>query len=176
MKAVLLVGGEGTRLRPLTYVLPKAMMPVLGRPFLEYVISHLRAHGIDEIILTLSYKPQALRDYFGDGSQLGVRLEYCLEDPPLGTAGAVRNATSYLSGPFFVLNGDVFTDLSIADMLTFHRRKPNLPPPALSPVKGGKPNIVTFVTILVSSSLRDFKCDCPFSIPRTTDHRVQDQC
>ncbi|MFH1087642.1 MAG: NDP-sugar synthase [Chloroflexota bacterium] len=135
MKAVILVGGEGTRLRPLSYILPKAMMPVLGKPFLEHLISRLRAHRVDEIVLALSYKAQLLMDHFGDGSRLGVRLHYCLEDPPLGTAGAVKNAAQYLDGPIFVLNGDIFTDLDFSAMLEFHRARKSEVTIALTPVE-----------------------------------------
>lgn len=135
MKAVILVGGEGTRLRPLSYILPKAMMPVLGKPFLEHLISRLRAHRVDEIVLALSYKAQLLMDHFGDGSRLGVRLHYCLEDPPLGTAGAVKNAARYLDGSVFVLNGDIFTDLDFSAMLEFHRARRSEVTIALTPVE-----------------------------------------
>ena len=123
MKAVILVGGEGTRLRPLTYSTVKAMVPVLNRPFIEYVIRHLSNHGISEVILALGYKPDSLVDYFGDTSQLGVELVYSVEAEPLGTAGAVKNAEQYIDGTFLVMNGDVFTDIDIADLLEFHRSK-----------------------------------------------------
>ncbi|MFQ6122223.1 MAG: sugar phosphate nucleotidyltransferase [Dehalococcoidales bacterium] len=123
LKAVILVGGEGTRLRPLTYGVPKAMMPVLNRPFLEHLVAYLREFGIKDIILALSYLAESIQDYFGDGSNLGVQLTYSVESSPLGTAGAVKNIEQYLNSTFAVLNGDIFTDLDIADMLTFHRQK-----------------------------------------------------
>jgi mannose-1-phosphate guanylyltransferase len=122
-KAVVLVGGEGTRLRPLTHFRPKPMVPVLNRPFLEHTIAYLRKHGIENIILTLSYLPEVIQGYFGDGSSLGVKLTYAIEQRPLGTAGAVKNADRYLDSTFLVLNGDIFTDLDINDMVTFHRQK-----------------------------------------------------
>ncbi len=121
--AVILVGGEGTRLRPLTYVTPKPMVPVLNRPFLEHTIAYLKKYQVENIILALSYFPEAIQDYFKDGNNLDVRLIYTVEDSPLGTAGAVKNAKHYLDGTFAVLNGDIFTDLSVADMFAFHRRK-----------------------------------------------------
>jgi mannose-1-phosphate guanylyltransferase len=121
-KAVILVGGEGTRLRPLTYYVPKPMVPVLNQPFLEHTIAYLKRHGIKGVVLTLSYLPQVIQNYFGDGSKLGIDLTYCLENSPLGTAGAVKNAERYLDSTFVVLNGDIFTNLNLADMLTFHRR------------------------------------------------------
>jgi len=121
--AVILVGGEGTRLRPLTNGIPKPMLPVLNHPFLEHTIHYLAKYGITEIILALSYLPEAIKDYFGDGRPFGVRLHYTIEDSPLGTAGAVKNAEQYLDSTFAVLNGDIFTDLDMAAMFAFHRKK-----------------------------------------------------
>ena len=123
MKAVILVGGEGTRLRPLTYEVPKSMVPVLNRPFLEHTIAYLKQYGIDNIVLAMSYLPDSFREHFGDGSKLGVKLTYSIEDNPLGTAGAVKNAEAHLTSTFVVFNGDIFTELDIADMLAFHRRQ-----------------------------------------------------
>ena len=122
-KAVILVGGPGTRLQPLTYETPKSMVPVLNKPFMEHTLAHLKQFGIEDIILALNYLPEAFRNYFGDGSRFGVRLTYCLEKEPMGTAGAVKNAEQYLNGTFIVLNGDTFTDLDIADMLASHRNQ-----------------------------------------------------
>ncbi len=122
-KAVILVGGPGTRLQPLTYDTPKAMVPVLNKPFMEHTIAYLKQFGIEDIILTLSYLPEVVQNYFGDGSRFGARVTYCLEKEPMGTAGAVKNAGPYLNGTFIVLNGDIFTDLDIADMLACHRSK-----------------------------------------------------
>ena len=118
MKAVILVGGEATRLLPLTCNIPKAIIPVLNTPFLEHVIRYLSQHQIRDIILTQGRL--SIESYFGDGSQFGVRLSYTMEDNPLGTAGAVKNAEKYLDGTFLVLNGDVFTDLDITAMISFH--------------------------------------------------------
>jgi len=123
LTAVILVGGEGTRLRPLTYSVPKSMVPVLNRPFLEHVIAYLKKYGVGHIILTLSYRPEVIQAYFGDGDTVKVPLTYCVEDSPLGTAGAVKNTEQHLDSTFIVLNGDVFTDLDIADMLAFHRQR-----------------------------------------------------
>lgn len=121
--AVILVGGEGTRLRPLTNSIPKSMVPVLNKPFLEHTIAYLKECGVNNIILTLSYLPDIIQEYFGDGSSRGTRLTYAIENNPMGTAGAVKNTGQYLKKTFIVLNGDIFTDLDIADMLTFHRQK-----------------------------------------------------
>jgi mannose-1-phosphate guanylyltransferase len=134
VKAVILVGGEGTRLRPLTYAIVKAMVPVLNKPFIEYVIRHLSNHNINEIILALGYKPDCITDYFGDASQLGVRLVYSVETDPMGTAGAVKNAEQHIDNTFFVMNGDIFTDLNLSDMLQFHRDKGAKITIALKPV------------------------------------------
>jgi len=135
MKAVLLVGGEGTRLRPLTYKTPKAMVPILNRPFLEHFIAHLKRHNIKDIILTLGYLPDQVQAYFGDGRDFDVRLVYVVEGAPLGTAGAVKNVAQHLDGPFFVFNGDVFTDLDLTGMLAFHREKRAVATIALTPVE-----------------------------------------
>ena len=123
MKAVILIGGEGTRLHPLTYGMPKCMVPVVNRPFLEHTIAYLKNYGIKNIIMALSYLPEVIQNYFGDGSNSGVQLTYAVEDNPLGTAGAVKNVERYLDNTFVVLNGDVFTGLDIAGMLAFHQSK-----------------------------------------------------
>ena len=122
LTAVILVGGPGTRLQPLTDAVPKSMVPVLNRPVMEHTIAYLKQFGVEDIVLTLSYLPDAIRDYFGDGQRFGVRIAYCLEEEPLGTAGAVKNAEAHLKSTFIVLNGDVFTDLDLAGMLAFHRQ------------------------------------------------------
>jgi mannose-1-phosphate guanylyltransferase len=122
-QAVILVGGEGTRLRPLSYHMPKSMMPVLNRPFLEHTLAYLKNYGVSDVILTLSYLPEVIQGYLGNGSNLGIRLSYAVEDIPLGTAGAVKNTEPHLADTFAVLNGDIFTDLDLADLVTFHRHK-----------------------------------------------------
>lgn len=136
MKAVILVGGEGTRLRPLTYTTVKAMVPVLNRPFIEYVIKHLGNHNINEIILAMGYRPDSIRDYFDEADKLNVGLVYSIENSLLGTAGAVKNAERYINanGSFFVFNGDIFTDINLTDMLNFHKQKNAKVTIALTPV------------------------------------------
>ena len=121
MKTIILVGGEGTRLRPLTYSVVKSMVPVLNRPFLEHVLYHLTTHAIDEVILAMGYKPDSIYDYFKNSPVPSLRLIYSREDRPLGTAGAVKLASKFVNGTFFVLNGDVFTDIDYTAMLQFHR-------------------------------------------------------
>jgi len=134
LKAVILAGGEATRLRPLTVNTPKAMVPVLNRPFLEHVICHLKEHQVTDIILALGKLASPIEDYFGSGNRSGIRLKYTVEDTPLGTAGAVRRASDYLDETFAVLNGDIFTDLNLKEMASFHRGKKALATIALTPV------------------------------------------
>lgn len=136
MKAVILVGGLGTRLRPLTFNTPKAMMPVLNVPFLEYVIRRLSSHNVRDIVLAISHLAQPIENYFGDGCKLGVSLSYTTEETALGTAGAVKNAGKYLDNEAcLVLNGDIFTDLDLTDMISFHRRSQSVATIALTPVE-----------------------------------------
>lgn len=123
MQAIVLVGGEGTRLRPLTYGTPKPMVPIMGVPFLARTMHRLRDAGIKDVILPAGYLPQAIIDYFGDGSQLGMKMTYVIEKEPLGTAGALKNVEEYVNGPFLVLNGDILTSLDLGAMIAEHRRK-----------------------------------------------------
>ncbi len=126
MQAVVLVGGEGTRLRPLTYSTPKPMVPIFGIPFLERTLLRLRDAGITDVILPAGYLPEAITSYFGTGARLGMKLTYVIEDAPLGTAGALKNIEHLISGPFFVLNGDVLTGLDLRAMLAFHKERGGL--------------------------------------------------
>jgi len=134
MKAVILVGGEGTRLRPLTCNTPKAIVPILNRPFLEHLLDYLKRHGVSDAILAMGYLPDPIQSCLGDGSQLGVRLTYQVEDSPLGTAGAVKNAESYLGGPFIVFNGDVITEIDLSAMMKRHKEVKPKVSIALTPV------------------------------------------
>ncbi len=122
MKAVILVGGKGTRLRPLTCNTPKPILPVLNRPLLEHVVEYLARHGVKEIVLAVSYLPEMVREVMGDGSRFGVRLLYVTEREPLGTSGAVKNAQEFLNEPFFVFNGDILTRIDLTDMMRRHRQ------------------------------------------------------
>jgi len=135
LKAVILVGGRATRLRPLTTSIPKAMIPVLNVPFLEHVIRHLVRHGIDHIVLALQYLAQPVADYFGDGSRFGIDIVHVVEDGPRGTAGAIKNVESYLDGRCLALNGDIFTDLDFTAMIDFHTRNRAVATIALTPVE-----------------------------------------
>lgn len=134
MKAVILIGGEGTRLRPLTSTTPKAMVPILNRPFMEHLLCYLKKHGIRETILAMGYLPDPIQSCFGDGTQLGVRMTYLVEESPLGTAGAVKNAESFLNEPFIVLNGDILTEIDLADMIKRHQKIKSKASIALTPV------------------------------------------
>lgn len=120
MKAIILAGGKATRLRPLSCNTTKSMVPVLNRPFLEYIIGYLRKHDVNDIILTLSHESDQIKSYFGDGSKFGVEISYLIEDLPLGSAGAVKNAEEFLDSPFIVFNGDIFTDLDLTAMVNLH--------------------------------------------------------
>jgi mannose-1-phosphate guanylyltransferase len=126
--AVILVGGEGTRLRPLTYDTPKPMLPIANRPFLEHQIEHLRRHGVDRIRLACGYRPDAIRAHFGD------ELEYVVEPEPLGTGGAIAHAARGLRETFVVANGDVLTDLDLTALVSFHRERRARMTLALHPV------------------------------------------
>lgn len=123
MQAIVLVGGEGTRLRPLTFGTPKPMVPIVNVPFLARTLERLHEVSIDDVVLPAGYMPQAITEYFGDGSRMGMRITYVIEDEPLGTAGAIKNVQQHITGPFFVLNGDVLTSLDLAAMMAFHKKK-----------------------------------------------------
>src|SRR3974390_27263 len=108
-----MAGAEGTRLRPLTSNQPKPMMPLANRPMMEHVISLLRAHGFEDIVVTVAFQANAIRTYFGNGAEFGVRMVYATEETPLGTAGSVRNAMDELGEAFLVISGDVLTDIDL---------------------------------------------------------------
>ncbi len=123
MQAVIMAGGEGSRLRPLTSNMPKPMLPVANRPIMEHIIELVRSHGITDITATVQFLSSVIRNYFSDGSDLGVSLSYSTEDVPLGTAGSVLNAKELLSGTFLVISGDALTDLDLTKVIEFHRAK-----------------------------------------------------
>ena len=123
MRAVVLVGGFGTRLRPLTSDLPKQMLPIVDRPMIEHVVGHLAAHGVEEVVLSLGFLPDAFLDAYPDGRCAGIPLHYAVEPEPLDTAGAIRFAAedAGIDEAFLVLNGDVLTDLAVDELIGFHR-------------------------------------------------------
>jgi mannose-1-phosphate guanylyltransferase/phosphomannomutase len=120
MKAVIMAGGEGTRLRPLTSNQPKPMLPMANIPMMEHVVNLLRTHGFEDIVVTVAFMANAIRTYFGDGSEFGVRMVYATESTPLGTAGSVRNAKDELDERFLVISGDVLTDIDLGAVVDFH--------------------------------------------------------
>ena len=123
MKAIVMAGGEGTRLRPLTSNQPKPMVPIVGKPCMEHILELLKAHGLEDVIVTVAFLPQAIRSYFGDGESLGLNISYSVEETPLGTAGSVRLATRRLDEPVLVISGDALCDVDLTAMLTVHREK-----------------------------------------------------
>ena len=120
MKAVVLVGGEGTRLRPLTYTTPKSLLPIANQPFLERQLAWLESHGVDEVVLSMGYLPDAVAAHFPDDRCGGIRLTYAVEHKPLGTAGGIRFAADGIDDRFIVCNGDILTDFDLSAMLRFH--------------------------------------------------------
>ena len=118
-----MAGGEGTRLRPLTSNQPKPMVPIVGKPCIEHIIELARKHGFGEVIVTLAFLPQAIRSYLGDGSSLGIEIEYSVEESPLGTAGSVGLAGDRLDETFLVISGDALCDFDLTDLIRFHREK-----------------------------------------------------
>lgn len=135
MLAVILAGGQGTRLRPLTLARPKPIVPLLNVPFLHYQLAWLRRHGIREAVLACSYSVEAIRRVMGDGSAAAMSLRYAVEPEPLGTAGALRNAADPGEGRLVVLNGDVLTDLDLTAMLRLHAERGAHATIALTPVE-----------------------------------------
>ena len=124
MKAILLAGGEGTRLKPVTGVLPKPMVPLLGRPMIEHILRLLKRHGFTEVCAALRYRPEDIRSVLGDGSALGVSLQYRVEDAEFGTAGAVKNCEDFIgNGDVLVISGDAACDLNLKALLDRHRER-----------------------------------------------------
>ncbi len=126
MKAVVMAGGEGSRLRPLTIRRPKPMVPIAGKPVMEHILNLLKRHGITEVVVTVQYLASSIEDYFGSGSQFGMRITYSREDVPLGTAGSVKNAEEQLTEPFLVISGDALTDYNLTDLIEYHNDKKSL--------------------------------------------------
>ncbi|MBA2293894.1 MAG: NTP transferase domain-containing protein [Actinobacteria bacterium] len=123
MKAVVMAGGEGTRLRPLTSNQPKPMVPIVGKPCMEHILDLLRRHELHEVVVTLAFMPQAIRTYFGDGESLRLDIDYSVEEQPLGTAGSVRLAQERLDETFLVISGDAVCDIDLTALVAAHRAK-----------------------------------------------------
>jgi mannose-1-phosphate guanylyltransferase len=134
LKAIILVGGQGTRLRPLTCNIPKAIVPILNKPFLVHLLYYLKSHGVNKIILAMGYNPEPIKQCLANYNKLGIEIEYVIEDVPLGTAGAVKNTERYLDDTFIVFNGDILTDIDLSEMIELHRKLKPEASIALTPV------------------------------------------
>ena len=134
MKAVVMAGGEGSRLRPLTINRPKPMVPLADRPVMAHIFELLKLHGITDIIVTVQYLASIIQDFFGDGSAHGLNITYSVEETPLGTAGSVKNAEHLLQEPFLVISGDALTDINLTDIINYHNDKQSLVTVALKRV------------------------------------------
>ncbi|MBD2742035.1 mannose-1-phosphate guanyltransferase [Coleofasciculus sp. FACHB-1120] len=151
MRAVLMAGGSGTRLRPLTCDLPKPMVPILNRPIAEHIINLLKRHQITEVIATLHYLPDVMRDYFQDGSDFGVQITYAIEeDQPLGTAGCVKNIAELLDETFLVISGDSVTDFDLTQAIEFHKKQKSKATLILTQV----PNPIEFGVVITDEKQR----------------------
>jgi mannose-1-phosphate guanylyltransferase/phosphomannomutase len=135
VKVVVLAGGYGTRLRPLTYTRPKPMLPLAGKPILAYIIESVASEGFNDVIVTTNYFREQITDYFGNGSEFGVRVVYPDEKKPLGTAGSAKNSENYLNETFAVIQGDNLTEIKFRDLLNFHRKKGRIATIALLPIE-----------------------------------------
>jgi mannose-1-phosphate guanylyltransferase len=155
IQAVVLVGGEGRRLRPLTDTRPKPMMALVDRPFVAHQLDHLRRHGVREVVFSCGYRPEALQAHFGAGESSGVRLSYVVDPEPLGTAGAVKNAEAELGeGMILVLNGDILTDLDLGALIAQHRATGARGTIALTPVED--PSAFGLVRLDADRRVREF--------------------
>ena len=123
MKAVVMAGGEGSRLRPLTIGRPKPMVPMVSKPVMGHILDLLKRHGITEVVITLHFMPEVIQSYFGDGSGTGMKIHYAIEEQPLGTAGSVKNAQEFLDEPFLIISGDAVTDINLQEVINFHQEK-----------------------------------------------------
>ncbi|ASC73122.1 nucleoside-diphosphate-sugar pyrophosphorylase [Halomicronema hongdechloris C2206] len=151
MRAVLMAGGSGTRLRPLTCDLPKPMVPILNRPISEHIIDLLKRNDIEEIIATVHYLPDIMRDYFQDGKEFGVQMTYAVEeDQPLGTAGCVKNIADLLDDTFLVISGDGITDFDLKAAIDFHKKQGSKATIVLTRV----PNPIEFGVVIVDEEWR----------------------
>jgi mannose-1-phosphate guanylyltransferase len=155
MQCVILAGGKGTRLRPLTIHTPKPIIPLVGRPFLHYQLDLLQRADIHDAVLSLSYQPQKIEDTFGDGSHIGMRIRYTVEPQPLGTAGAYKNAENVIDSPTVVFNGDILTDLDLSRVIAFHREHGAVATIVLTPVEN--PRAYGLVEVEADGRVRRFR-------------------
>jgi mannose-1-phosphate guanylyltransferase len=154
MQAVILVGGEGTRLRPLTSTVPKPVVPLVDRPFIAFMLEWLRGHGIDDVIMSCGFLATSVRNVLGDGSGYGIKLRFVEEPDPRGTAGALKYAERLLDERFLMLNGDVLTDIDLTGQIAQHERTGAQATLALAPV--ADPSAYGLVRLNEDRSVKDF--------------------
>ncbi|NIQ11997.1 MAG: NDP-sugar synthase, partial [Gammaproteobacteria bacterium] len=123
MKAVIMAGGFGTRIHPLTISLPKPMIPLINRPIMQHIVTLLKQHGITDLVLLLYHQPEIIKKYFGDGSEFGIRITYVTPLEDFGTAGAVKAAAKHLDERFMIISGDLLTDFDLGKIIAFHEKK-----------------------------------------------------
>jgi mannose-1-phosphate guanylyltransferase / phosphomannomutase len=150
VKAVVMAGGEGSRLRPLTIGRPKPMVPIVDAPVMEHILGLLRRHGITEVVVTLQYLANVIQEYFGDGSDFGMKIHYTVEETPLGTAGSVKNAENLLDEPFLVISGDALTDFDLDQIIQHHQRKGSMATLTLYRV----PNPLEYGVVIIDNETR----------------------
>jgi len=155
VKAVILAGGYGTRLRPLTYTKPKPMLPLAGKPILQFIVEAVGREGFSDVIVTTNYFREQVIESFGDGSSFGVRLTYPEEKKPLGTAGSVKNSEEYLNETFAVIQGDNITEIKFTDILDFHKKKGGIATIALLAVEN--PHLFGIAQLDSDNRIRSFK-------------------
>jgi mannose-1-phosphate guanylyltransferase len=154
MQAVILVGGEGTRLRPLTSTVPKPVVPLVDRPFIAFMLEWLQGHGIDDVIMSCGFLATSVRNVLGDGSAMGIKLRFVEEPDPRGTAGALKYAERLLDERFLMLNGDVLTDIDLTGQIAQHERTGAKATLALAPV--ADPSAYGLVRLHEDRSVKDF--------------------
>src|SRR5215212_10618232 len=154
MQAVILVGGEGTRLRPLTSTVPKPVVPLVDRPFIVFMLEWLARHGVDDVVMSCGFLATAVRNVLGDGSQYGLRLRFVEEPEPRGTAGALKYAEDLLDERFLMLNGDVLTDIDLTAQIEQHERTGATGTLALVPVDD--PSAYGLVRLNGDASVKEF--------------------
>jgi|TARA_B100002003_G_C14147385_1_gene551797 mannose-1-phosphate guanylyltransferase len=122
MQAIILAGGLGTRLKPLTDKTPKPLLPIKGKPIIEHAINNFKKHNIKDIILSIGYKADKIKEYFGDGKEFGVKIKYSIEDEPLGTGGAIKKASEKIKKTFIAINGDNLADFDWTSIIKSHKK------------------------------------------------------
>ncbi|MGC9516798.1 MAG: sugar phosphate nucleotidyltransferase [Methanomicrobiales archaeon] len=123
IKTIVMAGGKGTRLRPLTFIRPKPMIPLVNKPIMQYMVERLRSYGFNNMIITLSYMSSHIKRYFKDGSHMNLNIKYSVEPWPMGTGGGVKKVRNFVDDTFFVISGDVITDVNFNKLLEFHKKK-----------------------------------------------------